>query len=54
METFGQRAVGEILDDPRGLAPIDPEGAHQLLLRQAVELSRGRGDGEVPAKAVGW
>ncbi len=46
VQALRPRAVGQILDDPRGLAPADAEGAHQLVLGQAIELARGGGGGE--------
>jgi len=54
MEALGPGAVGEILDDPRGLAPADPEGAHQLVLGETVELPRRAAAANAPARAVGW
>src|SRR5262249_28755968 len=46
VQALGPRAVGEILDDPRGLAPADPERAHELVLREPVELGGRRGGRE--------
>ena len=51
VQTLGPRAVGQVFDDPRRLAPADPEGAHELVLGQPVQLSRGRGGREGPGES---
>ena len=53
VQSFGPRAVGQVLDDSARLAPADSEGVNQLVLRQRIELAGGGGRTEGPRERGG-